>query len=71
MPTEDYGRLAHNLKSQAEAQLETNATRAAAIAGLAQTSALLAINETLTEIADKLGTIVREVCRDPGYHDHG
>ena len=54
--SEDYGGIAHHLKSQAEAQLQTNAPRAAAIAGLAQVSALLAIHQSLETIIEEIRT---------------
>lgn len=73
--SEDYAAVARGLKQQAETTLkandQTSVIRAAAIAGLAQVSVLLAIHEALGEIAGELRTIGYEVCRDPGFHDHG
>ena len=59
--SEDYGGVAHHLKSQAEAQLQTNAPRAAAIAGLAQVSALLAIHQSLEMLIEEI-----RISRDRG-----
>ena len=68
---EDHTAIAEQLRKQAQAQLETNAPRAAAIASLAIVAVLVDIAESLREINDEVRNIGHEVCRDPGYHDHG
>jgi hypothetical protein len=61
--SENNEAIARSLKQQAEATLHANdqisIIRAAAIAGLAQTAALLAIHEAIEAVVDRLDTIIR------------